>query len=56
MSNPCLLWTKSAVDCYHLGCRCSVCEIVPSNFKKYCKMKQVVLSLVKNVGKPVDKI
>ena len=45
-------WTKSSVECYRSGCRCSTCTIVPEFFKPMCKMKQSVMDLVKNYGSP----
>lgn len=48
-------WTESAKKCYFNGCNCANCCIVkecesitPSN----CRMKSVVLELVKKFGKP----
>lgn len=48
-------WTKSAIECYRNGCRCSKCILVPADFRNKCRMKHVVIELVKNLGKPIDK-
>ena len=45
-------WSKSAILCYNIGCRCSKCTIVPEKFKDICKMKQSVLELVRVYGRP----
>jgi hypothetical protein len=44
-------WTKSAIDCYNRGCRCSECEY-PKLLSTPCRMKQTVLELVRLFGKP----
>ena len=44
-------WTRSAVDCYFLGCVCSKCPIYNILGKK-CRMKGAVLELVRLFGKP----
>jgi len=44
-------WTKQAKDCYFIGCNCSKCTIHDVLGDK-CKMKRVVLELVKTYGKP----
>lgn len=53
-------WTPTAIDCYKIGCNCSKCNLINEDFssltKKNCKMKQSVIILVKNVGKPKDVI
>lgn len=44
-------WTKSAIDCYYIGCNCSKCfifEIIGAR----CQMKSAVLQLVRKFGKP----
>ena len=48
-------WTPTAIDCYKLGCKCSDCNLyklyfTDSIFK--CKMKEVVIELVRTVGLP----
>ena len=45
-------WTKLAIDCYNLGCWCSKCNLLPEYIKKHCKVKQTVLRLVREVGRP----
>ena len=47
-------WTESAKDCYKNGCCCSTCNLVPVDFKDKCRMKSVVIELVKNIGRPKD--
>lgn len=44
-------WTRSAKDCYFLGCICSLCPVYQIIGKK-CRMKQTVLALVRKLGKP----
>ena len=48
-------WTKSAIECYQNGCQCNKCILVPADFRNKCKMKLVVIELVKTLGKPIDK-
>ena len=48
-------WTQSAIDCYSIGCNCSICNIykiyfVNSRYK--CMMKATVIELVRKTGKP----
>jgi len=48
-------WTQQAVDCYAIGCNCSKCTLFITFFskKKYkCKMKDTVIELVRQIGKP----
>lgn len=48
-------WTKSAIDCYSIGCMCSKCFLYHVFFSKKnyeCKMKYMVIKLVKNLGTP----
>lgn len=44
-------WTKEAKACYDNGLRCSRCPIA-DDIKTQCKMKPVVLELVRKFGKP----
>ena len=44
-------WTKSAKDCYFIGCTCSKCKIYEIIGSK-CRMKAAVLELVRKFGKP----
>lgn len=44
-------WTQSAVECYLIGCTCSKCYLYPI-LKNKCKMKQSVIELVRQFGKP----
>lgn len=49
------IWTKSAEDCYAIGCMCSKCSLFKFFFskRKYkCKMKDTVLELVRLIGVP----
>lgn len=48
-------WTQSSIDCYNIGCNCKKCNIVPQDFKCYCKLKSVVRELVRKFGKPNGK-
>lgn len=48
-------WTQSAIDCFEIGCRCSICNLnriyfKNSNFK--CRMKEAVIELVRKYGVP----
>lgn len=48
-------WTQSAIDCFEIGCRCSICNLnriyfKNSNFK--CRMKESVIELVRKYGIP----
>ena len=51
MVKYCEGWTNSAVDCYNRGCNCRGC-IIREVIGNECKMKMVVLSLVRQFGKP----
>lgn len=44
-------WTPLALDCFYRGCRCSTCYI-PSLLSVKCKMKEAVLRLCRETGKP----
>lgn len=51
-------WTKSAADCYFMGCVCSKCFIYKVIFSKRsykCMMKNTVIELVRQIGKPKEK-
>ena len=48
-------WTFTAVKCYELGCNCSKCNLIgklDTLSKDTCKMKQAVMELVREIGKP----
>ena len=48
-------WTPTAVDCYLLGCTCSKCFLYQIYFLDSgikCRMKDVVIELVRKFGKP----
>ena len=48
-------WTPTAIDCYKLGCKCSKCNLYKLYFKDSifkCKMKEVVIELVRTIGLP----
>lgn len=49
-------WTRSAIECYKIGCVCSKCYIpkLLESLKK-CNMKPYVLESVKIFGKPDEK-
>jgi len=50
-------WTQSAIDCYKIGCRCSKCNLFKVFFSKRnykCRMKEVVIELVRQVGVPEE--
>ena len=44
-------WTKSAAECYRNGLMCKICTM-PDDLKAQCKMKPVVLELVRKYGRP----
>ena len=44
-------WTQSAVECYSIGCNCPKCYIY-SLIGRRCRMKETVLELVRQFGKP----
>ncbi|MBR1776056.1 hypothetical protein IJ750_03155 [bacterium] len=49
------IWTPSAIDCYEIGCRCSVCNLNKIYFRNNpfkCKMKETVIELVRKYGIP----
>jgi len=47
-------WSRQAKACYFIGCRCSKCLLpeITETLKGNCKMKYVVLELVKKFGAP----
>ena len=47
-------WTKSAIACYQMSCNCKDCEIQHYESLKdgQCKMKQVILRVLAQEGKP----
>ena len=51
-------WTPSAVDCYLLGCSCSICNLNKMYFREAgkngfkCRMKETVIELVRRFGAP----
>ena len=49
-------WTPTAIDCYLLGCSCQKCYLFKQYFfnKNYkCKMKDIVIELVRKFGVPM---
>ena len=48
-------WTKTTVDCYYNGMKCNICEL-PEDLKEQCRLKPIVLELVKKFGKPHKEI
>ena len=50
-------WTRSAIDCYEIGCCCSKCFLYETYFKNgvhKCMMKNTVIELVRKFGAPQD--
>lgn len=48
-------WTLSALECYQIGCKCSICNLYKLFFSKRgtkCKMKETVIELVRKCGVP----
>ena len=53
------VWTQSAIDCYSIGCNCSICNLNRIYFSKRtykCMMKYTVIELVRKIGKPEKNI
>ena len=53
------MWTRSALDCYLIGCICSKCYLYKVFFskRKYkCRMKEAVIKLVRQIGVPKNRI
>lgn len=44
-------WTKTTEECYYNGLMCSKCTMA-DDLKMQCKLKPVVLELVKKFGRP----
>lgn len=44
-------WTQTSIDCYLIGCNCSICKLKQIMSAK-CQMKQTVIELVKKFGPP----
>ena len=53
LNNCVMRWTKAAAECYKNGLMCSKC-FMPEDLKAQCKMKPVVLELVRKYGKPKE--
>lgn len=49
-------WSKTAIECYKIGAVCSKCMLVPEDLKHKCRMKKTIISLVKDFGRPIDRI
>ena len=48
-------WTKTAIECYELGCVCANCTLYKFFFypqKIKCRMKETVIELVRQLGIP----
>lgn len=48
-------WTPTAIECYKLGGRCSLCYLYELYFKdscSKCQMKHTVIELVRKIGAP----
>lgn len=54
-TNPLFRWTRSSIECYENGCMCSICRILPADMKPMCKMKKLVLKLVRAYGSPEER-
>ena len=48
-------WSVSAIECYRIGGTCSKCDIMPEDMKKKCKLRFVIVDLVRRLGAPVVK-
>ena len=44
-------WTKTAIECYEIGCWCSKCKL-RKIIESPCYMKETVITLVRNIGRP----
>jgi len=56
-SDICRRWTPTAVYCYSIGCKCSICPIAQEHLtlqNRKCKMRYVVRELVRKIGKPKE--
>lgn len=49
-------WTPSALDCYRIGCDCTVCPIALGNYSFKCKMNHIVNALLKTYGAPNENL
>ena len=47
-------WTPTALDCYRIGAVCDKC-IFPPSIKKKCKMKDKIIQITREYGKPFDR-
>jgi len=47
-------WTETAIDCYKRHCICSGC-LLKEVLGDKCRMKQVVIQLVRDLGLPKEK-
>lgn len=45
-------WTEQALECYKLGCDCSLCSISKGKYSFACQMPKVLDVLIKSTGKP----
>lgn len=52
LKNCTMRWTKTAAECYKNGLQCKICQSMPEDLKHLCRMKPVVLELVRLYGKP----
>lgn len=48
-------WTRSAVECYSIGCICCKCPIF-NIIGDRCRMKKTVIALVRIYGRPKREI
>lgn len=44
-------WVPLSIYCYKIGCNCSICDI-NKIIESKCRMKQVVIELVRKFGAP----
>ena len=49
------LWTITAKQCYLIGANCQKRNIIPDDIKKKCRMKEAIISLTKEFGKPFER-
>lgn len=48
-------WTRSAVECYKLGCVCHKCFLYEIMGDR-CRMKNAVIDLVRRFGRPLKEL
>ena len=45
-------WTQTAKECYMRNCVCDGCDVIPEKYHNLCKMKNCVIQLYAQKGKP----